>query len=88
MPAQPKFVELTYFDYLKLPDDGNRYELINGEIMMTAGAGRRYQRIVLALAVQLFQKLKGKRREPFIAPFDALPARWADIRHCHERRAA
>jgi Uma2 family endonuclease len=70
MSAQPKFVELTYLDYLKLPEDGKRYELIDGEIIAMAGAGRRHQRIVAALSAQLLSKLKGQRREHFIAPFD------------------
>ena len=70
MSAQPAYKELTYLDYIALPADGKRYELIQGSVFAMAGAGRRHQRIVLALAAQLFEKLRGRRCEPFVAPFD------------------
>ena len=70
MPAQPKFVELTYLDYLALPSDGKRYELIYGSVFAMAGAGRTHQRIVLELATQLKTALRGKRCQAFVAPFD------------------
>ena len=70
MSAQLIAKELTYSDYMNLPSDGRRYELINGSIYAMAGAGRRHQRIVLALALQIGEKLRGKRCELFMAPFD------------------
>jgi Uma2 family endonuclease len=70
MSAQPSFEALTYSDYMRLPDDGKRYELIHGEIIAMAGAGRRHQRIVAALSAQLVEKLRNQRCESFIAPFD------------------
>ncbi len=62
--------ELTYLDYARLPNDGKRYELVNGMIYAMAGAGRRHQRIVGALYSQIFEKLRGRRCEAFVAPFD------------------
>jgi Uma2 family endonuclease len=70
MSAQLIAKELTYSDYLNLPCDGRRYELIYGAIYAMAGAGRRHQRIVLALALQIGEKLRGRRCELFMAPFD------------------
>ncbi len=57
MSAQPAYKELTYLDYIALPSDGKRYELIHGAVYAMAGAGRRHQRTVLALAAQLFPEL-------------------------------
>ena len=37
--------KLTYEDYLKLPDDGKRYEIINGELYVSPAPGLRHQRI-------------------------------------------
>lgn len=34
--AKPQRVHYTWDDYLKLPDDGNRYEIIDGELFVTA----------------------------------------------------
>lgn len=70
MSAQPAYKELTYLDYIALPSDGKRYELIYGSVFAMAGAGRRHQRIVGALYAQLFEKLRGRRCEAFVAPFD------------------
>ena len=70
MSAQPAYKELTYLDYIALPSDGKRYELIYGSVFAMAGAGRRHQRIVLELATQLKTALRGKRCQAFVAPFD------------------
>ena len=70
MSAQLLAKELTYLDYLNFPSDGRRYELIYGSTYAMAGAGRRHQRIVLALALQIGEKLRGRRCELFMAPFD------------------
>lgn len=43
----------TYQDYLELPDDGNRYEIINGELIMTPAPIPIHQRISRIIGVQL-----------------------------------
>ncbi|HYI07747.1 MAG TPA: Uma2 family endonuclease [Thermoanaerobaculia bacterium] len=40
---------LTYEDYVKLPDDGNRYEIIDGELYVNPSPVPRHQFIVAAL---------------------------------------
>jgi Uma2 family endonuclease len=40
---------LTYEDYAKLPDDGNRYEIIDGELYVNPSPVPRHQFIVSAL---------------------------------------
>jgi Uma2 family endonuclease len=37
--------KLTYQDYLLLPDDGKRYEIIDGELYMTPSPVTRHQTI-------------------------------------------
>jgi len=60
----------TYGDYLKW-DDGERWELINGEAYNMSPAPRRiHQQILGALYLQLGNKLKGKTCEVYLSPFD------------------
>jgi Uma2 family endonuclease len=51
--VQPAPGEWTYEDYLALPDDGNRYEIIEGVLYMTNAPGLEHQFTV----VQLVKKL-------------------------------
>lgn len=39
--------EWTYEDYARLPDDGNRYEVIDGEVYMTPSPGLPHQRAIV-----------------------------------------
>jgi len=43
----------TYSEYARLPDDGNRYEVLDGEVLMTPSPGTRHQRIAAELFVRL-----------------------------------
>lgn len=43
----------TYADYARLPDDGNRYEVIDGERLVTAPASTGHQHILATLIVEL-----------------------------------
>jgi len=45
--------EWTYAEYARLPDDGNRYEVIDGEVCMTPAPGPRHQQIAANLFVAL-----------------------------------
>ncbi|MEX2049372.1 MAG: Uma2 family endonuclease [Gemmatimonadota bacterium] len=42
-----------YSDYARLPDDGNRYEVIDGELLVTPGPSPLHQRVSLRLAMVL-----------------------------------
>ena len=42
--------KLTYKDYEAFPDDGNRYEIIDGEVYVTAAPSVPHQRAVLRLS--------------------------------------
>lgn len=40
---------LTYDDYLRMPDDGRRYEILQGELFVTAAPSRRHQTVLANL---------------------------------------
>lgn len=64
---------LTYDDFLRLPDDGKRYEIIDGELFVNAAPVPRHQRIVRILLVRLdryFETHGGG--EAFGAPIDVV----------------
>ena len=64
---------LTYDDYVKLPDDGKRYEIIDGELFVNPAPIPRHQRIIGNLYFALrswFEKRGGG--EAFISPIDVV----------------
>jgi Uma2 family endonuclease len=50
MATQPAVREWTYAEFARLPDDGNRYEVIAGELYVTPAPGSIHQRVVYRLA--------------------------------------
>jgi len=68
-PATP----WTYEDYLDFPDDGKRYEIVDGEVFVTPAPNVRHQDIVGWLFVRLYQHvdLHGGGRV-FVAPVDVV----------------
>jgi Uma2 family endonuclease len=66
----PKF---TYKDLQEMPDDGKRYQLIDGEAYVTPSPGRAHQRTVLRLGALLRERAeKPGLGEVYIAPFDVI----------------
>jgi len=53
--------EWTYAEYARLPDDGNRYEVIDGEVCVTPAPGPKHQRIAASLFVMLRSYVKEHR---------------------------
>ena len=49
--------KLTYQDYLRTPDD-KRYELIDGELILTSSEGRSHQRASVRLGSQLYSFIR------------------------------
>ena len=71
--AAPLDQRLTYRDLLRMPDDGPRYELIDGEAYVIPGPDAEHQRRLLELAIQVRQAILD-RSEVFIAPLDVVLA--------------
>jgi len=61
----------TYADYVSWGlKEGERYELIDGIPYAMAAPSEKHQTIAGGVFVQLYNRLMGRRRRPFIAPFD------------------
>lgn len=64
---------LKVADYMKLPDDGPRYELIEGELLMAPAPNRYHQEILGNLYFLLTSYLKQNRIGKLdVAPFDVI----------------
>ena len=65
--------KFTYQDYIRLPDDGNRYEVINGELIMVAAPNTYHQSVSgnLEFALRSFI-VNNKIGKIFDAPVDVV----------------
>ena len=71
--SAPEMLKFTYADYLALPDDGKRYEIIAGDLLMSPSPNRIHQYILLKLAKRLDDFVEKQRLgHTFIAPFDVV----------------
>jgi Uma2 family endonuclease len=68
--VQPR---LTYPELRMMPDDGKRYELIDGEVFVTPSPSEKHQRILvnLLMSMQAHAKARGLGRV-YVAPFDVV----------------
>jgi Uma2 family endonuclease len=53
-PTSPHYT-WTYAEYARFPDDGNRYEVIDGEVLVTPAQSPLHQHVLLTLSVALRQ---------------------------------
>lgn len=68
--AQSRPAPCSYADYLTW-DDGNRWEIIDGEaICMSPAPTPAHQAVVVELSAQLTLQLRGQRCQTFVAPID------------------
>jgi Uma2 family endonuclease len=66
-------VVLTYADYVALPDDGKRYEILDGELSVTAAPGRTHQRAVGTLFSLFDTHVRARGLgEVYVSPFDVI----------------
>jgi Uma2 family endonuclease len=74
MVARPNRIVITVEDYLEMPDDGNRYEVYEGEIhQMPPSPNLAHQRIVTNLTFVLVGHVRRLRLgEVLVAPFDVI----------------
>jgi Uma2 family endonuclease len=69
----PVDIRLTYDDYCLLPDDGKRYEIIDGELFATPSPRRSHQKVVTRLSRYLDEfAQKTGCGEVYVAPFDVV----------------
>lgn len=72
-PYKPKTKIYSYEDYVKLPDDRNRYEIINGELIMTPAPKIIHQSVSGVIDFELRSFLKNKNLgKVFTAPTDVV----------------
>ncbi len=69
MAVQPR-TGLTYEDLLTLPKDNFRYELIDGELIVTAAPGGAHQDVVLRLGASLLAYTDQNGGKVYVAPRD------------------
>lgn len=71
MATQPSRIILTYDDYARLPEDGHRYELFEGEIEMAPSPNTAHQLAVGNLFVVLVVHVRERGLgRVFVAPYD------------------
>ncbi|PYQ28323.1 MAG: hypothetical protein DMF56_16050 [Acidobacteria bacterium] len=65
--------KLTYEDYLNFPDDGNRYEIIDGELYLNPSPNMKHQLVLMNILRALDRYVRKNRcGEIFFAPFDVV----------------
>ena len=65
--------KLTYDDYVNLPDDGKRYEIIDGELYVNPSPNTKHQVVLRNLFRALDRHVeKNRTGEVFVAPFDVV----------------
>ncbi|HEX9973494.1 MAG TPA: Uma2 family endonuclease [bacterium] len=63
----------SYQDYFELPDDGNKYEIIEGELIMSPAPYTIHQEVMLNIAVELVNFVrKTKIGKIYVAPTDVV----------------
>ena len=80
----------TYEHYAALPDDGKRYEIINGVLYMTPSPGRSHQEVALEFAAYLRAHVKSAHlRHLGIQQHEAEGlSRFLSLEHCIQPRLA
>ena len=71
-PHQPPWREWTVHDLESLPDDGMRYEIIDGELIVSPAPLPPHQRAVRGLFLALYRACPGEL-EVFFAPLEFQP---------------
>lgn len=73
MSTQPAARRWTYEEFARLPNDGNRYEVIGGELYVSPSPTRLHQRVVTNIGFELegFVRAHGLG-ELYVGPFDVL----------------
>jgi Uma2 family endonuclease len=69
----PVDTRLTYDDYCLLPNNGRRYEIVDGELFVTPSPRRAHQNVVTQLSYYLVEFVRREERgRVYVAPFDVV----------------
>jgi Uma2 family endonuclease len=60
-PPRASADEWTYSEYARLPDDGSRYEILDGEVLLTPAPTPHHQNVVARLLVELLEYVEGRK---------------------------
>lgn len=71
LPAEEKKV-WTYDDYRQLPDDGNRYEVIGGQLLATPAPRTFHQKVSQRFQFRLYELQQSGRGYVFAAPVEVI----------------
>src|SRR5687767_8348312 len=72
-PAEIGTGKLTYEDLIALPEDGRRYEILDGELVLSASPVTRHQRVSRDLEFLLLRHVRERGLgEIFNAPIDVI----------------
>jgi Uma2 family endonuclease len=72
--GEPIRAHMTWHEYQQLPEDRNRYEVLEGLLMMSPAPGRRHQHVVrkLIFLLELWRMENSPSSELLPAPFDVV----------------
>jgi Uma2 family endonuclease len=71
----PGRIKLTYEDYVELPDDGRRYEILDGELEVSPAPAPLHQRVSQSLSLALGNHVRERRLgRIYCAPIDVILA--------------
>ena len=71
-PTEATPGEWTYSEYARLPDDGNRYEVIDGEVLVTPAPTPHHQKVTARLLVKLIEHVEARDRGWVLQDVDLL----------------
>jgi Uma2 family endonuclease len=69
---QPRRYTWTYDEYARLPDDGNRYEVLDGEVLVTPAQSTEHQHILAQLVHGLREYVERERFGVVLPDVDVL----------------
>lgn len=73
MSTQSAVLRWTYDEFARLPNDGNRYEVIGGELYVTPSPTRLHQKIVTNIGFELEGFVRAHDLgEVYVGPYDVL----------------
>lgn len=59
-PTEATSGEWTYSEYARLPDDGNRYEVLDGEVLVTPAPSPHHQILIRRLLIEVVEYVEGR----------------------------